>query len=50
MILKLQQAGTSLHANQQVCRADHRADWHVNFSLLLAILIIPTPSGVSLIA
>jgi|GEM_PF-2973710 len=46
----LQQFGTQTGATQKVRLADHRADLNVSISLLLALLIIPTPSGVLLIA
>ncbi len=46
----MQQAGAPLNATKKVRGVDHRVALHTSISLLLALLIIPTPSGVSLIA
>jgi len=50
MTLLPQQADTRLGATQKVGLAAYRVDVDVSISLLLSLLIIPTPSGVSLIA
>lgn len=50
MTLNLQQPYTALSANQKVGGAVSGPALHNQISLLLAILIIPTPSGVNLIA
>jgi len=50
MTMNMQQAESPLNANQQVIAIDYRTVLQNSLSLLPAILIIPTPSGVNLIA